>query len=139
MAGRLLVSATVLVTFAGYFPDEPSRGVAMQAGLLLLTWLPWLPVPRLLAPLLSRLASASLWIYLTHWVVWPPLLSAGVPRPAVVMACLAAGVAASGAVNRAEQAVARLARAVAWRRATDDMPGEHQHQRPSATLASSIC
>ena len=138
VAGRLLVSATVLVTFAGYFPDEPSRGVAVQAGLLLLTWLPWLPVPRLLAPLLSRLASASLWIYLTHWVVWPPLLAAGIPRPAVVVACLAAGVAASGAVNRAEQTVARLARAVAWRRATDDMPGDHQHQRSVAMLSTGV-
>ena len=138
VAGRLLASATVLVTFAGYFPDEPSRGVAVQAGLLLLTWLPWLPVPRLLAPLLSRLASASLWIYLTHWVVWPPLLAAGVPRPAVVVACLAAGVAACGAVNRVEQAVARLARAVASRPATDDMPGSHQHQRSVAMLSTGV-
>ncbi len=59
----------------------------------------------------SRLASASLWIYLTHWVVWPPLLDAGAPRPVIVVACLVAGVLASSAVNRLERAVIRLARA----------------------------
>ncbi len=112
IAGRLLASTAVLVTFAGYFPDDPARGLAAQAGLLLLAWLPWLPVPRLLAPLLSRLASASLWIYLTHWIVWPPLLDLGTPRLVVVVACLAAGVAASSGVNRLERAVTRLARAV---------------------------
>jgi hypothetical protein len=109
--GRLLVSGLVLITLHGYFPDNSVRDLAVQAGLLLLIWLPSLPAPRLLAPLLSRLASASLWIYLTHWVVWPPLLDAGVPRAVVVLACLIAGVAANIGVNRLEQAITRLARA----------------------------
>ncbi|HEX8079665.1 MAG TPA: AMP-binding protein [Jatrophihabitans sp.] len=110
LIGRLLMSGLVLITLHGYFPDNPVRDLAVQAGLLLLIWLPSLPAPRLLAPLLSRLASASLWIYLTHWVVWPPLLDAGVPRAVVVLACLIAGVAANIGVNRLEQAITRLAR-----------------------------
>jgi acyl-CoA synthetase (AMP-forming)/AMP-acid ligase II/peptidoglycan/LPS O-acetylase OafA/YrhL len=131
VAGRLLVSAAVLVTFAGYFPDEPSRGVAVQAGLLLLTWLPCLPLPRLLAPLLSRLASASLWIYLTHWLVWPPLLGLGLPRPLIVVACLVVGVLASTTVNRLEQTVTRLARATR-KGGAGDASGVDQHEQLSA-------
>ena len=131
MVGRLLVSALVLVTFAGYFPDEPVRGVVVQVALLLLTWLPSLPVPRLVAPLLGRLASASLWVYLTHWLVWPPLLSAGLARPLVVAACLVVGVLASTTVNRLEQTVFRLTRAAAARRSADGMPADGQDHRLS--------
>lgn len=120
---QLLVSALALATLTGYFPDEPVRGLVVHAGLLLLIWLPSLPVPRFLAPLLSRLASASLWIYLTHWALWPLLLDVGAPRPVVVLACLVAGVLASNAVNRLEQAATRLARAVASKRDTDGVPG----------------
>ncbi|HEY0165702.1 MAG TPA: AMP-binding protein [Jatrophihabitans sp.] len=120
---QLLVSALTLLTLTGYFPDEPARGLVVHAGLLLLIWMPSLPVPRLLAPLISLLASASLWIYLTHWALWPPLLDAGAPGPVVVLACLAAGVlanvVASSAVNRLEQAATRLARAVAAKRDTE--------------------
>jgi acyl-CoA synthetase (AMP-forming)/AMP-acid ligase II len=107
LAGRVLVSGLVLITLTGYFPDEPVRGLVVQAGLLLLTWLPVLPVPRLLTPALRRLAAASLWIYLTHWVLWPELLAAGTPRLAVVGACLVAGVAANWGVNHLELAVRR--------------------------------
>ena len=136
VAGRLLMSAVVLVTLNGYFEDDPVRGLVVQAGLLLLTWLPWLPVPRLLAPLLSRLASASLWIYLTHWVVWPPLLGAGVPRLAVVLACLAAGVAACAAVNHVEQAVVRLARAETPKRDAGPVSGSQRQPRPPERTAN---
>jgi hypothetical protein len=31
---------------AGYFPGEPVRGLIVQAGLLLVPWLPTLSVPR---------------------------------------------------------------------------------------------
>jgi len=110
--GRVLVSVLVLVTLTGYFPDEPVRGLVVQVGLLLLLWLPALPVPRLLLPVLRRLAAASLWIYLTHWVVWPPLLAAGVPRLVVVGACLVAGVAAHWGVSRLESAVRGASRAL---------------------------
>ncbi|MEO6503454.1 MAG: AMP-binding protein [Jatrophihabitantaceae bacterium] len=117
LVGQLLMSGLTLVTLTGYFSHDPVRDLVVQAGLLLLIWLPSIPVPRLLAPVLSRLASASLWIYLTHWVLWPPLLDAGVPRPVIVLACLAAGVTAgmvaSSAVSRLERAATRLARVVA--------------------------
>jgi acyl-CoA synthetase (AMP-forming)/AMP-acid ligase II len=110
LTDRILVSVLVLVTLTGYFPDEPVRGLVVQTGLILLTWLPAVPVPRLLTPVLRCLAAASLWIYLTHWVVWPPLFAAGVPRLIVVGACLVAGVVASWGVTHLEVALRRASR-----------------------------
>jgi hypothetical protein len=62
---RVAVSVVLAVTLTEYFPDEPVRGLVVQAGLLMLIWLRTLPVPRLTAPLLRGLAAAWLWIYLT--------------------------------------------------------------------------
>lgn len=115
MVGRLLVSALVLITLTGYFPDEPVRELVVQTGLMLLIWLPALRLPRLLAPVLRRLAAASLWIYLTHWVVWPALLAAGTPRLIVVGACLVAGVVGSWGVAHIERTVRKASRTLAPR------------------------
>jgi len=64
-------------------PAPPRRRVSIDvtaaavakivAGLLLVLWAPRLVLPRGLPALLSPLAAASLAIYLTHWVVYPPL------------------------------------------------------------------
>jgi hypothetical protein len=63
----------------------------LVAGILLLVWLPSLPVPKGLRRLTVLLASASLHAYLVHWLVYP-LLDATSPALAVA-ASLAAGVA----------------------------------------------
>ena len=106
--GRLLVSGLVLVTLGDYFPTEPTRGQVVQLGLLLLIWLPALPVPRLLGMVVRRVAAASLWIYLTHWTVWPVLLDAGLPRAVVVLGCLVVGVATADAVGVLQTLSTRL-------------------------------
>ena len=111
-AGRLLVSALVVVTLVSYFPGEPVRELVVQAGLLLLIWLPVLPVPQLFTSVLRMLATASLWIYMTHWIVWPRLLDLGVPRLAVVAACLMMGVAANWTVGRVQSKVGRVSRKI---------------------------
>jgi hypothetical protein len=111
---RVEVSVVVAVTLTGYFPDEPVRGVVVQAGLLMLIWLRTLPVPRLTAPLWRGLAAASLWIYLTHWVVWPFLLNRlELPRLLVVAGCLLAGMIAAATVAIVQRIVIR-----GWRGAT---------------------
>jgi hypothetical protein len=108
---RGLISATVLITLTGYFPDEPMRGLTVQIGMLLLSWLPQVRLPRLLASLTHRLASASLWIYLTHWVVWPFALDAlHLSRAGVAVLCLVVGIATGHAAARAESATLRRAR-----------------------------
>nr|WP_294694347.1 AMP-binding protein [uncultured Friedmanniella sp.] len=123
LRGRVLTSALVLLTLTGYFPTEPVRGVVVQLGLLLLIWLPVLAVPRVLAPTLRRLAAASLWIYLTHMVVWPTLLNRGVPSVLVAAASLVVGVLAAAGVARIERS--------AWRRTAPPAPPPGTEAEPA--------
>lgn len=103
-AQRCLVSVVAAVTVPGFF-ENPGREATLLAGILLLIWLPSIPVPKVLRRLLVVLASASLYAYLVHWVVYPPL--AGISPALAVAGSLAAGVAywalclrLMGAVNR---------------------------------------
>ncbi|MFF1881338.1 AMP-binding protein [Pseudarthrobacter sp. NPDC058196] len=87
---RGVVSKLTVLTVPGFF-DDVARESTMMAGILLLTWLPVLPVPRFLTRPAALLAGASLHIYLVHWLVYPPL--ADLNRPLAVAASLAAGIA----------------------------------------------
>ncbi|WP_043444247.1 AMP-binding protein [Arthrobacter sp. L77] len=86
---RLLVSVLAALTVPGSF-DDPLREVTIVVGLLLITWVPALPVPSVLRRVTGWLAAASLYIYLTHWLVYPVLMPFG-PVVAVV-GCLPVGV-----------------------------------------------
>jgi hypothetical protein len=67
---RLLASAAVLAVVPGAF-HEPTRDLIVLAGLLLLLWVPSIPVPRRVPPALAALAGASLYTYLSHVQVHP--------------------------------------------------------------------
>lgn len=69
---RSVVSALVLITVPGFFGD-PVREAVVVIGVLVLLWLPSLPVFRPLVPIVGGLAAASMFIYLTHWQVYPHL------------------------------------------------------------------
>ena len=69
---RLLVSVLTLVSLPGFFEDAFREGVVM-AGVLALVWLPRVRVPAFAGRALAVLASASLYIYLSHWQVYPYL------------------------------------------------------------------
>jgi len=69
---RVATSAVVLLTVPGFFGD-PGREAVVLAGLLLLLWIPSIVVPRMLVPVLGVVASASLFVYLVHWQVYPAL------------------------------------------------------------------
>jgi len=69
---RVLVTALVAATVPGFFGD-PQRDAVVAAGLLLLLWVRSVPCPAVLAPAVGVLASASLYIYLTHWQIYPHL------------------------------------------------------------------
>ncbi|NKX53986.1 non-ribosomal peptide synthetase [Arthrobacter mobilis] len=86
---RLLLSAAAALAVPGFF-GNPWRDLTILAGILLLIWLPAMPVPVLLHRLLGVLAGASLYAYLTHWLVYPGL--APVSPALAVAASLAAGV-----------------------------------------------
>ena len=90
---RWVVAALTLVGVAGFFPGDLQRQAVLLVGTLLLL-VPWaVPVPRAVALAAQHLAHASLWIYLTHWQVYPGLEAAGLPVLAV-LASLAVGLAA---------------------------------------------
>jgi acyl-CoA synthetase (AMP-forming)/AMP-acid ligase II len=88
---RLLVSALAAATVPGFFGD-PAREALVVGGLLLLTWVTGVRVPAWSARPLAALASGSLYVYLVHWQVFPPI--AGHSKALAVAASLLVGVAA---------------------------------------------
>ncbi|MBO0981518.1 AMP-binding protein [Microbacterium sp. SD291] len=70
-ARRWLVSAIAVASAFGFFGDPLREGI-VAAGILLLIWLPTIRMPRLFVPAIATLAGASMFIYLTHWQVYPP-------------------------------------------------------------------
>jgi acyl-CoA synthetase (AMP-forming)/AMP-acid ligase II len=68
---RLLVSVIAMATPFGFFGD-PLREAIVAVGTLALVWFPALPLPRWLVPVVATLAGASMFVYLTHWQVYPP-------------------------------------------------------------------
>lgn len=120
-AQRLAVSALVLACVPGFFGETP-REMVIAGGLLLLLWVRTVPVPRFTAGAISLIAGASLYIYLTHWQVWPNL-PGGWPVPAAMAACVVTGIAVWAAAGRVTASAAHV-RAVLARRpggARDDI------------------
>jgi acyl-CoA synthetase (AMP-forming)/AMP-acid ligase II len=67
---RLMLSVvTVGATFG--FLGNPAREAVIAVGILVLLWLPAVTLPRMLVPAVTALAGASMFIYLTHWQVFP--------------------------------------------------------------------
>jgi hypothetical protein len=104
---RLLVSALAAALTIGFF-GQPHREAIVLGGFLLMLWLPHLTMPPLLARAAGVLAGASLFIYLTHWQVYPPLEDSGHQWLALA-ASLCVGIAYARAVRPLRQAVGRLA------------------------------
>ena len=102
---RLIVSAIAVALLVGFF-GQVHREVIVLGGFLLMLWLPHVTVPARLARAAGVLAGASLFIYLTHWQVYPPLEDAGHPWLALG-ASLAVGIAYGRAVRPLRKAVGR--------------------------------
>jgi hypothetical protein len=69
---RVLTSLLVCGSTYDFF-GEPLREGLVVGGLLALTWAPQLPCPRAVSRLVGPLAASSLFVYLTHWQVYPYL------------------------------------------------------------------
>ena len=69
---RLVVSAAAVATVPGFFPQAP-RTALVVAGILALGWVPTVRWPARLVRPTGALASASLYVYLVHWQVFPHL------------------------------------------------------------------
>lgn len=102
---RIAVSAMVVVATVGFF-GEPLRESVVVIGLLVLIWAPQLRLPRPLVPVVRLLAGASLFIYLTHWVVYPAWEQSA-PWFGTILSLLV-GVAAWYGYRFAEGAVGRM-------------------------------
>ena len=69
---RVLVAALAAVATIGFFGDL-QRELVVVAGIAVLVALPTVRVPALMTRPLTVLAGASLFVYLTHWQVYPHL------------------------------------------------------------------
>ncbi|EIV92348.1 acyl-CoA synthetase (AMP-forming)/AMP-acid ligase II [Frankia sp. QA3] len=88
---RLVVTAAAALSIPGFFADARREHVVL-GGVLLLIWTATLRCPRPLRRLAGTLAASSLYIYLTHWQVFPHLQN---DHPVLaLLASLAVGVAA---------------------------------------------
>jgi hypothetical protein len=77
---RAAVTVVLIVGMHGYF-DRTERELLVLAGFALLIWLPALRCPPAVTVVAGLIAQASLYIYLTHFQVYPlfdghPLLGA---------------------------------------------------------------
>lgn len=107
---RAAVTAVLVVGLFGYF-DEPSRHLMVLTGLALLIWVPAIRCPAGVAVVAGVIAEASLYVYLTHYQVYPLF---GSHELVGVVAAVVVGVSVSAAVTLARQ----------WlRRQTSDRPG----------------
>ncbi|MDT0571457.1 AMP-binding protein [Streptomyces sp. DSM 3412] len=104
---RRLLTATLLLATPGLFPpDQHLRTALVIAGLTLLIWVPTLPSLGPLNRLAGLLAGSSLYIYLTHFQVYPHLQH---DFPALaLLASLAVGIGYAAVATRGMRAVRRL-------------------------------
>ncbi|WP_406830895.1 AMP-binding protein [Pedococcus sp. KACC 23699] len=105
-AQRLLVSAIPVLTVPGFWPSMPMREVTIIVGLLVLIWVPTMVLPAFLGRAAAVVASASLFVYLTHFVVYPHLMH--VSSVLAMAASLAVGVAYWRLWSRVESAASRV-------------------------------
>lgn len=103
---RLLVAGLAVAATVGFF-GEPRREAIVLIGVLALLVGRPVRLPAWAASVLGVLASASLWIYLTHWQVYPPLEDGG-HQIGAILASLAVGVAASYLWSAAGRRLRRL-------------------------------
>jgi acyl-CoA synthetase (AMP-forming)/AMP-acid ligase II len=104
---RAVVTLAVVATIPGFFGD-PRRESVMIAGLALLVWVPRLPSLRPLNRVAGMLAGASLFIYLTHWQVYPHLDH--ISPALAVLVSLAVGVGYAMVVTRGMAKLSALRR-----------------------------
>ncbi|HEX2417327.1 MAG TPA: AMP-binding protein [Micromonosporaceae bacterium] len=101
---RAVASAAVAVTVPGFF-GQPEREAIIIVGMLLLLWLPSLPGLPGLNWVAAVLASGSLYIYVTHWQVFP--LLAGHSKVLALLVSLGVGVGYAIGVARVSSAIQR--------------------------------
>jgi acyl-CoA synthetase (AMP-forming)/AMP-acid ligase II len=96
---RLATTVICLATAPGVF-DNPRREMFIAGGLILLVWVKELPMPRVLVRPVATIAAASMWILISHFMIWPPMTEWFVVEVAYVLT-VAASVGVWWLVTRA--------------------------------------
>lgn len=107
---RALLTGAAAAASVGYFED-PWRDGTIFAGVAAVIWVSRLPVPSVLHRALGALAASSLFIYLTHWLVYPLLDQTS--RPLALAASLGVGIGCVAIAAKAGSASERFLRRVA--------------------------
>lgn len=115
---RVVASVVAVAGTLGFFGD-PQREAVVIAGLLALIWVRAVPLPRILLPIVTAVASASLFVYLVHWELYP-LLEDDAPLAATVLS-FAAGMLVWAVWRRALR-LPRLQRRLAARAGRSSSP-----------------
>jgi len=105
---RLIVTALLAIGIPHYF-ESGRRESYVAIGVLALIWFARVAVPGALLPPIRVLAASSLYIYLTHWQLYPAVAAATSPLVAL-LASLAAGAVVWWLVETTTAFVARLDR-----------------------------
>ena len=119
---RLLVSLVPVLTVPGFWPSMPGREATIILGILALTWLPTVAVPAWLARFASQVATASLFVYLTHFSVYPYLMAYS--SVLAMAASIAVGVGYWWLWGRLATGTARC-----WRRCRSSVPAPSRSSR----------
>jgi hypothetical protein len=103
---RLAVTAAILATVPGFFAatgpgrvGDPQREMIIMVGLTLLVWARGVPSISAVNRVAGILAGSSLYIYLTHWQVFPRVDDYS--KSLALLASLAVGVMYAAVVGRA--------------------------------------
>ena len=86
----------------GFFGDPVREGVVLGA-LVLLMLVPQVRLPARLLGAVGVLAASSLWVYLLHWEVYPPVEE--VSEPLALVVSFAVGIPAWWAWTRAARSL----------------------------------
>ncbi len=87
---RLITSALCVASIAGFF-DYPPREWFIGVCLVTLVWFREVSIPRVIVRPVATLASASMWILISHFTIWPRLAEV-MPLGWAYVGTLAAGV-----------------------------------------------
>ena len=122
---KAFVLLGVLVVGAAFF-NRPDRVAVVVLGLTLAVTVTSLRVPRVVAPIITSIAAASLMIYLTHYQIYPLLGDYGW---AALVVSLAAGVVIWKALEHAQRA---------WPRARKNLSFGHSQSQKETTNPAQV-
>jgi hypothetical protein len=144
-AQRWTVTVATLLTVPG-FSANPERVVLVMIGVLVLIWWPTVKVPSLLVRPMAVIAAASLWIYLSHWQVYP--MAVETSAWGALALCLLAGIVLHAGWESGVVRIRRLAAGVKRAQASSASspasrqdcgnPISNDSRRDDATTAAAI-